>query len=32
MTVAGYGLPIVLLAALGTGILAGLWNGVLVAV
>ncbi|SFD77377.1 monosaccharide ABC transporter membrane protein, CUT2 family [Phytobacter palmae] len=32
MTVAGYGLPIVLLAALGTGILAGLWNGVLVAI
>ena len=32
MTVAGYALPAVLLAALGTGVLAGLWNGILVAV
>ena len=30
MTVAGFSLPIVLLSALGTGILAGLWNGILV--
>lgn len=28
MTVAGHSLPVVLLAALGTGVLAGLWNGV----
>jgi len=32
MTVAGYSLPVVLLAALGTGVLAGLWHGILVAV
>ena len=32
MTVAGVSLPIVLLSALGTGILAGLWNGILVAI
>ena len=32
MTVAGYSVPIVLLSALGTGILAGLWNGILVAI
>lgn len=32
MTVAGFSLPIVLLSALGTGILAGLWNGILVAI
>lgn len=32
MTVAGHSLPVVLLAALGTGVLAGLWNGVLVAI
>ncbi len=32
MTVAGHSLPIVLLAALGSGVLAGLWNGVLVAI
>jgi simple sugar transport system permease protein len=32
MTVAGHSLPVVLLAALGTGVLAGLWNGILVAV
>ena len=31
-TVAGHSLPVVLLAALGTGVLAGLWNGILVAV
>ncbi|HAY7531533.1 TPA: ABC transporter permease, partial [Shigella flexneri] len=31
-TVAGFSLPIVLLSALGTGILAGLWNGILVAI
>ena len=32
MTVAGYSLPVVLLAAIGSGVLAGLWNGILVAV
>lgn len=32
MTVAGHSLPVVLLAALGTGVLAGLWNGILVAI
>ena len=32
MTVAGFSLPIVLLSGLGTGILAGLWNGILVAI
>ncbi len=32
MTVAGHILPVVLLAALGAGALAGLWNGILVAV
>ena len=32
MTVAGHNLPVVLLAALGSGILAGLWNGILVAI
>ncbi|EAB9749300.1 ABC transporter permease [Salmonella enterica subsp. salamae] len=32
MTVAGHSLPIVLLAALGAGLLAGLWNGFLVAI
>lgn len=32
MTVAGHSLPVVLLAALGAGALAGLWNGILVAV
>lgn len=32
MTVAGHSLPVVLLAALGSGILAGLWNGILVAI
>ncbi|HAT1571342.1 galactofuranose ABC transporter, ATP-binding protein YtfT [Kluyvera cryocrescens] len=32
MTVAGHSLPIVLLAALGSGVLAGLWNGILVAI
>ncbi|MBW6100657.1 ABC transporter permease [Escherichia coli] len=32
MTVAGFSLPIVLLSATGTGILAGLWNGILVAI
>ncbi|MDU4268382.1 MAG: ABC transporter permease, partial [Enterobacter hormaechei] len=32
MTVAGHSLPVVLLAALGSGVLAGLWNGILVAV
>ncbi|MGK0704188.1 galactofuranose ABC transporter, ATP-binding protein YtfT [Yokenella regensburgei] len=32
MTVNGYSLPMVLLAALGSGVLAGLWNGVLVAI
>ncbi|HEY4468910.1 MAG TPA: galactofuranose ABC transporter, ATP-binding protein YtfT [Klebsiella sp.] len=31
MTVAGHSLPVVLLAALGAGALAGLWNGILVA-
>ena len=32
MTVAGHSLPVVLLAALAAGALAGLWNGVLVAI
>lgn len=32
MTVAGHSLPVVLFAALGAGALAGLWNGILVAV
>ncbi len=32
LTVAGHSLTVVLLAALGTGVLAGLWNGILVAV
>ncbi|MDU4002465.1 MAG: galactofuranose ABC transporter, ATP-binding protein YtfT [Pluralibacter gergoviae] len=32
MVVAGHDLPLVLLAALATGVLAGLWNGILVAV
>jgi simple sugar transport system permease protein len=32
MTVAGHSLPVVLLVTLGTGVLAGLWNGVLVAI
>jgi len=32
MTVAGHSLPVVLLAAIGSGVLAGLWNGVLVAI
>lgn len=32
MTVAGHSLTVVLLAALGAGVLAGLWNGVLVAI
>lgn len=32
MTVSGYSLPVVLLAAIGSGVLAGLWNGILVAV
>ncbi len=32
MTVAGFSLPIVLLSAPGTGIPAGLWNGILVAI
>ncbi|MFI2836684.1 galactofuranose ABC transporter, ATP-binding protein YtfT [Klebsiella aerogenes] len=32
MTVAGHSLPVLLLAALGAGALAGLWNGILVAV
>jgi len=32
MTVAGHSLPVVLLAAIGSGMLAGLWNGVLVAI
>ncbi|MDR8470309.1 ABC transporter permease, partial [Acinetobacter baumannii] len=31
-TVAGHSLPVVLLAALAAGALAGLWNGILVAV
>lgn len=31
MTVSGYSLPMVLLAAIGSGVLAGLWNGILVA-
>lgn len=32
MTVAGHSLPVVLLAAIGSGVLAGLWNGILVAI
>jgi len=32
MTVAGHSLPVVLLVTLGTGVLAGLWNGILVAI
>ncbi len=32
MIVSGHSLPVVLLAALGTGVLAGLWNGILVAI
>jgi simple sugar transport system permease protein len=32
MTVAGHSLPVVLLASLAAGALAGLWNGILVAV
>lgn len=32
MTVSGHSLPVVLLASLGAGALAGLWNGILVAV
>jgi len=32
MTVAGYSLLVVVLAAIGSGVLAGLWNGILVAV
>lgn len=32
MTVQGHSLPVVLLATLGVGVLAGLWNGILVAV
>jgi len=32
MTVAWHSLPVVLLAAIGSGVLAGLWNGVLVAI
>ncbi|MBL7634708.1 MULTISPECIES: galactofuranose ABC transporter, ATP-binding protein YtfT [Atlantibacter] len=32
LTVAGQSLPVVLLGALGVGVLAGLWNGILVAV
>ena len=32
MTVAGHSLPVVLLAAIGSGMLAGLWNGILVAI
>ncbi len=31
MTVAGYSLPVVMVAALGTGLFCGLWNGLLVA-
>ncbi|MBA8879100.1 ABC transporter permease [Phyllobacterium myrsinacearum] len=31
MTVSGYPVPIVILAALGAGLLCGLWNGILVA-
>lgn len=31
MTVAGYPLPVVIVAALGTGLACGLWNGILVA-
>jgi ribose/xylose/arabinose/galactoside ABC-type transport system permease subunit len=31
LTVAGYSLPVVVFAALGTGLLCGLWNGLLVA-
>ena len=32
MTVAGHSLPVVVLAAIGSGVLAGLWNGILVAI
>ena len=32
MTVAGHSLPVVVLASLGAGALAGLWNGILVAI
>jgi len=32
LTVAGHSLPVVLLGALGTGVLAGLWNGILVSI
>ncbi|UAK20783.1 galactofuranose ABC transporter, ATP-binding protein YtfT [Kluyvera sp. CRP] len=32
MTVAGHSLPVVLMAAIGSGVLAGLWNGILVAI
>ncbi len=32
MTIAGHSLPLVLLASLGAGVLAGLWNGILVAI
>ncbi|MDD7997168.1 UNVERIFIED_ORG: simple sugar transport system permease protein [Kosakonia oryzae] len=32
LTVSGHSLTVVLLAALGTGVLAGLWNGILVAI
>ncbi|WES68987.1 galactofuranose ABC transporter, ATP-binding protein YtfT [Superficieibacter sp. HKU1] len=32
MTVAGHSLPMVILASLGAGVLAGLWNGILVAI
>lgn len=31
LTVAGYSLPVVIIAALGTGLFCGLWNGLLVA-
>ena len=31
LTVAGYSLPVVIFAALGTGLLCGIWNGLLVA-
>lgn len=31
LTVAGYSLPVVIVAALGTGLFCGLWNGLLVA-
>ncbi|WHP30872.1 ABC transporter permease [Trabulsiella odontotermitis] len=32
MAVAGHSLPVILLATLATGVLAGLWNGILVAI